>query len=199
MVKLLSQKGSMHLLLAVLLFFLTMSGFGVWSISRRWRHLVETQLRLNQCVGQVALQLRDSLNTLALANQRIYQVRLAMVAAVAEPSLLPALKTALQALVVQQEVAQIRWKVARARWLLPKACGNQPDLGLPLPGIPVTREVADILGPRPLRWTGQMPSVFYVRRLHSPRATSARIEGGSYGNPGETAKWRATWTQSWAK
>src|SRR5690348_13171722 len=61
------------LLLAILLF--SGIGMGVSGYLKQWRILVEHQLRLNRCVGEGALQLRKTLQSLQDSNEVIRELR----------------------------------------------------------------------------------------------------------------------------
>jgi hypothetical protein len=197
----LSTQGSLHLPLAVAFFFITLVGFMLWGSMRHWRFLVETQLRLDRCVGILSHDFRDKLNALESSNQKMKIIRSTL--AITPPSFTAPLQTALLGLVLQQDLTLAAWKVKQAQWILQKGCGNREDLKHPLPSFKFVRSYPDTLGPQPLTWEGIMPDEFYFKASHSPRVAAAKVEAdqGSTGgnknegwNPTLGKKWKAVWS-----
>jgi hypothetical protein len=182
--------GFLALPMALALVGLAGAGFGIWGFLRAWRHLAETQLRLDACVGRQAHEFRRELDTLESSNIRMTVLRAAVAdALVANPAAVPALNVALQAEVSYQTAVQVRWTAAEARWLARRGCGENGDFPIPLPSFPYLRDPPDPLGPRPLRWTASAEKRLEVGAAHRPRYASAKIESG-----GESAKWKASWS-----
>jgi hypothetical protein len=197
------------LLLAV--FLITFSGFRIWGFLRNWRFLVETQLRLDRCVGEVAQGFRDSLNSLEASNRRIIQLRIAIQVAELEPWLIPPLQVILIAQAAQQDLIQARWEFRRVHWLVLNGCGKARDRAQPLPALKFIRNAPDSIGPQSLTWEGIMPENFEFQVSHRPRHAAAKVEGGqgekvsvNLGSPESQSKtkWRANWSVphklSWA-
>jgi hypothetical protein len=193
MVKL-NEKGILHIPLGIAFVCLLIFSIGAWGVLRNWRQNAETQLRLDECAGKKTVELRDTLNSIESANQRIKTLR----ASVGLGTLLPpAAEAAQAALAVQvglQEAQRARWMMAQVKWLSSRGCGGSGDIPGPIPSLPLTRDPPDALGPQPLRWTSQ-PEEFAVRIAHRPRRAAAKIvkaDSDSLGGiVGET--WQARW------
>ncbi len=185
-------RGSFHLPLCWFVFTFVMVGFGVLGFLRNWRKLVETQLRLNQCVGEVALELRETLNLLGDSNQKINSLRLAIPAARIQPYLLTSLEVALAQIVASQEVLLFRWEIQKRKWFSLQGCGYPGDWAIPLPELSLRRNPPDSIGSQPLQWLGEEPSEFYLQIVHRSRGAAAQVERGSLDK--KNKKWSATWT-----
>lgn len=133
------SKGGLHVPLLLAVFLISFSGFRIWGFLRNWQFLVETQLRLDRCVGEVAQKFKDSLNSLETGNRRITKLRMAIQMAELEPALIPPLQAVLLAQVVQQELIQARWKLKRGHWLVSRGCGKPSDSAYPLPALKFVR------------------------------------------------------------
>ena len=151
------------------------------------------QLRLNRCVGQVALDFRDRLTKLESLNARIRFLRGSIRVARLVPHLIPtipALEFALFASAAEQDFLLLQWKVTQARWKLPGYCGSLQDRSQPLPALEWTRDGLDDVGPQPLEWSGGLPRVFSFQSGYLPRAAAARVEKVSERN---SPRWKASW------
>ncbi|MFZ9594917.1 MAG: hypothetical protein ACO3A2_02445 [Bdellovibrionia bacterium] len=173
-----NSRGALHFPLLAVFMLLTLGGLGTLGFLRHWRFLVETQFRMDRCVGQAAQSLRDSLNTLESANREIGWIRKALVLAQANPELIPPLQVALQAEVVRQEVILGAWSLRKLRWSLPLSCGSILDRAWPLPDLNFHRPPADLIGLQALKWSGAMPQAFELKMTHSPRRAQATVEKG---------------------
>lgn len=201
-----STEGSLSLPLLLAIFTLTMSGFGVWGILRHWRFLVETQLRLNECVGVRSQDFKQTLISLASDNRKIRVLRGAIQLATLRPDLIPPLEVALNSVVAKQELSRFQWKAKQAQWLLKQGCGHRGDKAYPLPDLQFTRDPPDTTGPQAIHWMGEMPSQFLIQLSHSPRHAAAVIQrkqqgqenvslenGGGFGKSFEQVDWTAAW------
>lgn len=190
------ERGSLQPLLLLALLAITLAGFGIWGLMRRWRHLAETQLRLDRCAGQEALAMRDFLNGLDAANHRIRELRAAVATAGAvAPEAATLARAAIRAEAARQDLAILGWRARSARWWLKQGCGGRGDRALPLPEPGLSRPPPDPLGQRPLEWDGGAPGRFRIQLAHPPRAAAASIEtkGGGFLNA-QTNVWTARWT-----
>jgi hypothetical protein len=183
--------GAFYIPLLLITSIMVIGGFGILGLMRHWRFLAETQLRLNQCVGQVALDFKDTLNTIHLSNQRIEEIRAAIVAAHLEPSLIPPLRVALEAQVVQQDAQRIHWKIKSFSWMKNQGCGAKGDIASPLPVLQFERAPPDTIGPQALYWIPEIPSFFLIQVGNRPRWAAAMVKGSFdvSDNP-----WSAVWT-----
>jgi hypothetical protein len=174
-------------------------GIGTWGVMRRWRHVTETQLRLDRCVGGVTLELKGALNRIERANGRMRKARLGnTVLSLLAPPAAEALKTALQVEVVLQEAERIRWMARRALWMAQRGCGDAGKLMLPLPEMDWKRPPDDPLGPMPLQWVGASRRL-QITLFESPRSAAAVVETEPLSITGELIgeySWKASWTQA---
>jgi hypothetical protein len=196
-----SIKGGLHVPLLLAVFLISCSGFRIWGFLRNWRFLVETQFRLDRCVGRVAQEFRDSLNSLEISNQRITKLRAAIQMAELEPWLIPPLQAILMAQVTKQELIRAGWDLKRGHWLISIGCGNPKDTAHPLPGFKFIRNPPDWVGPQALTWEEIMPDKFEFQVGHPPRYAAAKVEGGWDEKTGRN-QWKAIWSAphklSWA-
>jgi len=190
----LGTRGSLQLPLLLAMVMIVLGGFGIWGFMRNWRFLMETQLRLDKCVGVAAQEFRGALNSLMTDNQRVQALRAAILAAELQPELIPPLKVTLQVVVAKQEFTLIQWKIKTGKWLVSRGCGKWKDWAIPLPSLEFIREPPDSIGPKALRWAGQSRSEFFFQVEHSPRASAARVEGGCLEWKLDCKGWISNWT-----
>lgn len=185
-----NSEGVLHLPLAIVLIVIVLSGAGIWGVMRHWRKLVETQLRLDKCVGSVALDLKSKLESISIANMRIVAVRIALSVTV-EPATRTALEAELGLEVLRQEATRASWTFRNLQWVAEQGCGENGDFALPLPLLEWHRAPPDVLGPQPIRWLKGEDQEFIIQAVHSPRGTAAKIKGGGDGLFGKD--WKAEW------
>ncbi len=166
------------------------TGFYTLAILRDWRFLVNTQLRLNQCVAKSAIILRDRLTAIETSNLAINGLRASILAAqiALQPHLIPPLQVTLMATVALQEGVLAEWKARSIAWLALQGCGKLGDLALPLPQLKYERRMRDTIGEQPLTWQGTMPEEFRVQVFHLPRKAAGRIR--------RRDGWKADWTKA---
>ena len=187
------ERGSLHIPLLLGLLALSTAGFGTWGFLRNWRHLMETQLRLDRCVGQAAQEFRDRMNSLESDNLKIKALR-ASAGAAPHPAAKAALIAATATLVIKQDVERGIWTAAQLKWVVKRGCGERGDWGFPLPGMGWIRRPPDPSGPQPLGWTG-MPEVFRFEARHGSRSAAATVTGGTQGGQERGKKRIASWAQ----
>jgi hypothetical protein len=190
-----NSQGSVHILMTGIVLVFVFGGLGTLGVLRLWRHTVETQLRLNQCLGRSAQQFRDHLNGLLDENQEIRNLRKAIEAAEIEPWLIPPLRVLLEAVVLRQEITLVRWQVRCREWLVFQGCDpTHRDVAGPLPEFNFFRGPSDSIGAQPLRWMGVMPRSFRFQLKHAPRAAAATVQAEElYAVAEEPEKWIAVW------
>src|SRR4051812_19040280 len=103
-------RGQVMLPMALALAVLALASFGVWGVLRHWRHLVETQLRLDRCVGETALRLRDTVRRVESSNREMRILRESIAAALLtlNTEAIPPLRLALEAELSRQELGRAR-------------------------------------------------------------------------------------------
>lgn len=179
-------RGILHVPLALSLVAITLLGLGSWGVMRHWRKLTETQLRLDRCVGGIAMELQETLEGIDDDNDRITAIRAALLAANLLPPSIPPLRASLAAVVLHQEYLRGKWKLNQALWLVRRGCGEFKDQAGPLPELSLLRDPPDFLGPRGLRWVPAPPeSGFRIDVRFAPRASSAKVL--------KKARWVAEW------
>lgn len=194
-------QGSLQIPLLLAMFMIVMSGFGIWGFLRHWRFLMETQLRIDKCVGIAARDYRDVLNSVMAHNNQVHLLRAAILAAELSPELIAPLKVALAIVVAKQEFIRARWQVRRGRWLLTRGCGGSGDWALPLPALEFVRDAPDTTGPQALHWPGEFPAEFHLQIKHFPRYGAAQVEGGCLETKLDCKKWKTVWSpprRDWA-
>lgn len=199
-----SERGALTLPMTLMLSVVMVASVGLLSLMFRWRSLAAHQLRLDRCVGSVAIDLRDSLLTIQRINREITGLRASLAVATIAPPVRATLQATLEAEVVRQELERGRWGARRIKWLARRGCDGEGDIPFLLPEQPWTRDPPDFLGPRPLRWTGDLQAVFRIELHHSPRHSAAEVSaagtdsaagsvGGIVGGSFDTRNWKASW------
>lgn len=183
------NKGIFHLPIAFLLVVLCLSGFFILTYFRYWTKIVETQLQLNQCVGQHAFRLRDTLIQIERMNNQIQHIRVMIAAASLKPELIAVLKKALTRLVFIQDGVLKKWEI----FSLFSSCSIRLDSTPFLPKLNYIRPVEDIFGSMPLKWKNgkyQIPNFFIIQMSRGSCVSSARVERNLYG---KRKNWEAYW------
>ena len=145
-----NERGAVTVPLMLACIILTLSGLGTWGVLRHWRFVAETQVRLDRCTREAALELKATQQLIERTNAGIHAARLLILVNMPDPPALAAARTALAVLVLRQDAALLAWKGRRVAWLLPTHCGDPGDLRLPLPELDWTRPPPDPVGPQPL-------------------------------------------------
>jgi len=189
-----NNMGSLHFPMLMAVAVLVLSGIGVWGLMNHWRMLVGTQLRLDRCIGSISQEFRNRMNTIERANSNIKRLRLAIVAATLEPSLIPPLKAGLTLEIVLQDANLAAWKLRQLQWVTYQGCLKPGDWYLPLPSMQWTRLPDDPLGPMPLQWSGASPGFFHIEAGRGSRTSAAQILRESekrefYAQPKLMARW----------
>ncbi len=197
--------GSIQVLMILLIFFFSFSGFGIWGFLRHWRFLVEDQFELDRCVGKSALDFRDSLNSIETSNRRIQELRASILLVQIQPELIPPLQLALQGVVLYQEKIRNQWEWKRVKRFTGFDCSKRRDQAEPLPRLEFVRDPPDELGSQILHWPGTMPMEFYFRIVRSSRGAAARVfRNKEFGVRGietdeieaktQISEWKAEWS-----
>ncbi len=191
-----NERGVLHFPLAAALGIAAIVGLSLLGALWKWRKVTEAQLRIDRCVAETALSLKDRLAELESANDEIRIIRAALLVDV-EPSSRATLTAALNLEVARQEMIRSSWETRRITWLAQRGCDGRFDVAHPLPAMPWTRDPPDSIGPKPLRWTGSEPKRMELRLSHYRRRSAARVEKREKEGIHDLsikAKWRAKWT-----
>lgn len=193
-----NNRGALSVPLLLSLLAVSLMGFGTWGVMRRLRHVTEIQLRLDRCVGAVALELQGAQTRIERANGRMRKLRLSNAPlSIIAPPIAAAIKAELTIEAGLQDFERLRWKTRQARWLVQRGCAEGRGIPVPLPGLTWTRPPSDPLGPQPLQWTG-VDRNLKIGLYSSPRASAARVEAEPISLAGELIgeySWKATWTR----
>jgi hypothetical protein len=195
----LNNRGVMHLPLLVFSMFAVLIGLSLWGLLHHWKDLMDTQLRLDHCTGEVALDLKSKIATVESANRQIKIIRgsieVAMATAVptagATAETIPELQAALTAEVARQEFQRLSWIEKRVTWVA-SGCGTKGDLGIPLPSLSWERDPPDTIGEQALN-LDLLPDHYRVEAIHLPRKSAAVIERTKNATLLQASNWRARW------
>jgi hypothetical protein len=168
-----SQSGALQLVFLVSLLVLLTAGLGIASFAKYWRLLMETQLRLDRCVGEKARELSEILNSIEKSNRRICELRNSQQDL--EPESRTEFQVHIQSEVGNQQGMILKWRRKQAKWKKAKGCGQRGDQALPLRSLSWTRDPPDLYGAQSLRWEGSMPHEVLVQLNHVPRAAAAMV------------------------
>ena len=188
----LDSKGVLQIPLAATLVIVTSTALILLGLSLHWRHLVELQLRLDNCVGSTALSLKSRLNSIDTMNTEIKILRASI--AVSPPHLKPALQAALGALAIAQEVKIQGWKIKQVLWIAQRGCDGKSDLALPLPGLHYSRAPPDAIGPQVTTWDSGEPQELRIRIRRASRFAAAETGKKDSYAISNRKNWKSQWT-----
>lgn len=192
------KRGSLSLPCSALLLVICLAGFGTWSLMRRWRMLMELQLRLDRCVGEAALRFKSLAEKADRSNTRMrWERRTAPAEAALARDGGAALKALILAEFTLQEGLEASWEGVRLQWLARGGCGASGDRPLPLPGMEWRRDAPDEWGPQPFEWSRLE---FRISVFHPPRAAAAWVgKAGNRDGKGVSSNEKDAWSALWAK
>lgn len=183
------ERGSItapFLILAVLLSSAALASLGH---SILWKSKVALQLRLDECVEKISLELQKTQNLIESSNQRMRIERAAAIAA-AIPSAGASLRAVKPILIIEQvlqEALRMKWRARQATWILRQGCDGKRDLFLPLPNLKWWRPPDDPLGPQALQWKEMKESGLDIRLWRSNRTSQSKVRKNEN-------RWEANWT-----
>jgi hypothetical protein len=184
----LNEDGILHIPMLMMTTIFVVTSLALWGILHHWKNLVDTQLRLDRCTGEVALNLKSKLQTIAAANRQITALRLTE-AMNRDPRIDAVLQASIAAEALRQEGIRLDWKIHQVGWAGKMGCAERGDHSDPLPSLSWTRELPDELGQRPLNMN-DFPSSYRIQVAHLPRASAAEV---SLGDSNEETSWHAEW------
>ncbi len=186
--KTLNSRGALLLPLGLFSVLLAFIFLGALGILRRERHLIELQLRLDQCVAKTAFHLKKTLDSLDPLNTSIRNIRLA-IKLDREPATRIGLEAVLLSFVVAQELILAQWEAKRVLWMTARGCDFKWDSPNPLPKILFERKPPDSVGPQELTWPIGVPKKLHIELGHSPKHAAATVEGGRNGFSNRETEW----------
>jgi hypothetical protein len=176
-----NRQGFLHVSLALVMGIAVVTGFSLWVLLHQWKGLVDTQLRLDKCAGQIALDMKSDLGKLESTNEAILPLRASIATAMATPGAqetVPPLQVALHLIYMAQEV----------QWVATGGCGLGKDIALPLTPLSWERPPPDALGENQIDLES-IPDEFRFEVYHLPRKAAAVVERNE-----EDENWKAHWT-----
>lgn len=188
------EQGIFHLPLLLSSLIIATTGLALWGMLHHWKGLAQTQLRLDRCTGEAALELKGKLERIRETNTQMIGLRTAEMAAPLPPAK-AALQAAVDAAAFYQEALRTQWTLKQSRWLLTSGCESSGDRSAPLPTLSWTRKPPDSLGAFPLDMNG-LPRSFYFAAMHPPRSSAAEVfSGGTFGGENDPISnpWHARW------
>ncbi len=186
------EAGSISAPFLILSLILASSALASLSHSILWKSKVALQLRLDECVESVSLELEKVQNLIEASNLRIKIERAAAISA-AVPTAGASLRAAKPVLIAEQlfqETLRMKWRTRQATWILKRGCDSKGDLFLPLPNLEWWRPPEDPVGPQALVWKGEKKIGLKIRLWRSNRGTAAKVANGERNEN----HWDANWT-----
>jgi hypothetical protein len=188
----LDRKGVLHVPLALMTLLFVITGLSLWALLHHWKTLTQTQLRLDRCTGEAALDLKSKIQNINSANQQIKQFRIAEVAATINPEAAEAIRVLISIEALRQESIRGEWMMKQVSWATTAGCDDFRDHSSPLPSLRWERDPPDALGQRPLHME-DFPHSFHFEIKHSPRASAAEVfQGGQDDSSSSQVKGQAT-------
>jgi hypothetical protein len=186
----LGSEGVLQLPLALVLFTLTSTVFGMSAIAQLWTRKVQIQLELDSCLGRRAILLKKSLNSIESGNGKIQALRIATAGSIAtgQLELAETTRRAIQVVARLQELEKLRWNAEQVRWWTDRECRG---LKAPLPVLPHKRKPPDLLGENVLEWQNPQPKPFQLTVFRSGREARAFV----FEEPDHHGKWQASWKE----
>jgi hypothetical protein len=185
-----SENGFFHISLSLFTAISVITGFSLWGLLHQWKGIMDTQLRLDHCTGETALDLKSKLSKVAQVNDQIENVRATIKVAMATPAsaeAVPPLQLALHGLIIAQDGVQTSWNLKEVSWIARGGCGQTKDFALPLPILDWERPPPDEVGEMPVDMDS-LPDDFRIEAYHLPRKSAALVERN------ENENWFAHWT-----
>ena len=145
----LDSKGVLHAPMAAVLLVLTMTTLMIFGYFHHWRKLVEVQLKLDNCVADVAQDLRWNLNFIESTNLAMKSVRILIPPSLIVPGTTAVLKDALLALEFAQKGILGVWQVKRNVYRVKCRFFGPSDH---LPDMSWERPLPDVIGQNALTW-----------------------------------------------
>lgn len=185
-------RGSISVILMLFLIMFVSCILGGMVLLGRWHRIVNIQIRLDECAGRTALEMRKLLNFIEAQNSRIKIYRAAVVSSVAFPAAIPYLKKILQIEAVVRKAYITSWKINKATSSVIGACGRVSDRVLRFPDLPWSEIPPDWIGAKPLEWA--TPSVrreeteLRILIFRHPRYGGAKVRVHE-----QTNDWIAEW------
>jgi hypothetical protein len=195
-----NERGAFLIPLLLLTTLVAVTGFGIWGVMRSWKKQAEIQLRLDECVGKKALELRSMLGTLTSSNTRMKWIRRsAAVAAFLSPEALEAIQAELIAEVALQEGLRLKWRAEGVTAALGRSCNGLRVLPIRYPVLEWARLPPDPIGPQAFEWpeSPQDPS-FFILLSSSNHQSAAQVERSKDGPQKNAKNIKDRWAARWA-
>jgi hypothetical protein len=190
------RRGFLQLPLALLMGIAVITGFSFWALLHQWKGLVDTQLRLDKCTGQIALNMKSDLGKLKSTNTTMLALRASIATAMSVPGAqetVPPLQASLHLVYASQEALRVKWDLKAIQWVMTGGCGVSQDKALPFSPLSWDRPPPDTLGENPIDLES-LPDEFHFEAEHLPRRSAAVVERSDKDNDeNENGNWKAHW------
>jgi hypothetical protein len=184
-----NERGSLLIPFLLMTTIFAISGFGVWGLMRSWKAQAETQLRLDECVGKKAQDLKAILSQLTQSNTRMIWVRRsALAAAFLAPDALAAIRAELAIELALQEGLRLKWQGEGAAAALGRSCEGLRVLPIRYPLLEWSRLPPDFIGPQAFEWIEPDPE-FTLLFSASKHWSSAKVQDEKTGKNHWIARW----------
>lgn len=184
-----NERGSLLIPFLLLTAIVAFSGFGIWGVMRSWKKQAETQLRLDECVGRKAQELKSLLTQLTQSNTRmIWARRAALAAAVLSPDALAAIRAELEIELTLQEALRLKWRGEGVVSALRSSCEGLRVLPIRFPLLEWSRLPPDFIGPQAFEWMEPDPE-FTLLFSASRHESSAKVKNEQIGKNHWIARW----------
>jgi hypothetical protein len=186
------HRGFLQVPLAMIMGIAVITGLSLWALLHQWKGLVDTQLRLDKCTGEIALNLKSDLGKIKETNIAILALRASIAAAMAVPGAqetVPPLQASLHLVYASQEALRVKWDLKAIQWTMTGGCGIGKDIALPFTPLSWDRPPPDTLGENQIDLES-IPDEFRFEAYHLPRKSAATVERNE-----ENDDWKAHWSQ----
>jgi hypothetical protein len=184
------ERGFLQVPLALLMGIAVITGLSLWVLLHQWKGLVDTQLRLDKCTGEIALNLKSDLGKLSTTNDVILALRTSIASAMLAPGAqeaVPPLQISLHLVYAAQEAIRVKWDLKAVQWATTGGCGVGKDVALPFAPLSWDRPPPDTIGENQIDLES-IPDEFRFEVYHLPRKAAAVVERN------EDDDWKAHWS-----
>jgi hypothetical protein len=186
----LGRDGFFHVMLSLVCAITVITGLMLWGLLHQWKNLMDTQLRLDKCTGQLAVDFKHKLETVKEMNYVMIATRASISAAMASvygEATVPALQAVLTAEYSLQELQQVEWDAQAVKWLATGGCGKNGDIAIPVLPLNWSRPPPDNIGENAIS-LDSLPKQVRIEAYHLPRKSAAILERS------DDESWSTYWT-----
>lgn len=170
------EHGTFSLLAAIIASCIAVTGIGAFHVLTTLQKQEQTQIHMDRCTGKLSLDLREVVTTVDASNKRMKAYYSALSAAVVLPSVIEAIRTALNLEHDFQEIIKLKWIEKQESWILGKENECESIHGavfVPIPDFPYEEGGQSVFGPLPSHWMGER--YIKIRLIDRPLVSVAQI------------------------